>query len=302
MEVVKTILEKVKKGEANVYWFTVGREIQENYFIGIENKVWGVKEKYRDKLMDVEKGDYILFYGGEIGFSICEIVSDPYDDNTRIWSDDIYPHRIKISEPIMETKYKTLANVHNCLKDKHGIPYESSKACGRAIGGMGGIFRRLRYDEVECIFARLFNMPSPLEMDYEESEIYEEEFEERAFAISVEKDLQEFLKQNIKSLDPKLEILESEYTTPAGRVDLIARDPEGNLYVIELKSTKASRKALGQLLGYIGAIKEEFPDRDVKGILIANEFDESLKYAVKVLPNVIFKRYKVEFKFEDFNV
>ncbi|RLI73768.1 hypothetical protein DRO97_06890, partial [Archaeoglobales archaeon] len=301
VERIKTILDKVKNGEANIYWVTVGKNLQENYFIGIENRVWGVKDRYRDKFRDVTKGDYILFYGWKIGFSICEVVSDPYEGDSKIWSDDIYPHRIQISEPIMETKDKTLTNVHDCLKDAHGIPYETPKAFGRAIGGAGGIFRRLRYDEIECIFARLFNLPyTPPKIDLEESEVYEGEFEERTFAISVEKDLHEFLKQNIKSLDPNLDILESKYTTPAGRVDLIARDPKGNLYVIELKSTRASRKALGQLLGYIGAIKEEFPDKNVRGILIASEFDDSLKYAVKALLNVILKKYKVEFKFEDF--
>lgn len=45
-----------------------------------------------------------------------------------------------------------------------------------------------------------------------------------------------------------------EYQTEAGRIDLLARDVDNNLVVVELKAGKAKDSALGQLLGYVGCL------------------------------------------------
>lgn len=47
-----------------------------------------------------------------------------------------------------------------------------------------------------------------------------------------------------------------EYQTDAGRIDLLARDMNKNLVVVELKASKAKDSALGQLLGYVGCLSE----------------------------------------------
>jgi hypothetical protein len=87
---------------------------------------------------------------------------------------------------------------------------------------------------------------------------------------------------------------------PAGiwSIDLLAEDKVKNeLVVIELKKGKASDVVVGQLSRYIGWIKENVAakNQSVRGIIIAHEIDESLKYAVKGLPHIEVKTYKVNF-------
>jgi len=77
-----------------VYWVTVGASLQENFEIGMRNGVWGVPERYGDRLNDVEPRDKIIFYGRDVGFALCEVRSRPYRDDTRLWPDGPYPYRI----------------------------------------------------------------------------------------------------------------------------------------------------------------------------------------------------------------
>jgi RecB family endonuclease NucS len=80
----------------------------------------------------------------------------------------------------------------------------------------------------------------------------------------------------------------------------LAIDKKGGLVVIELKAGKAKDDALGQLLGYMGFVSGNIAKgKALRGYIIANDFDERLKYGVKSLPNVKLKAYKVNFRFED---
>jgi hypothetical protein len=40
-------------------------------------------------------------------------------------------------------------------------------------------------------------------------------------------------------------------------------------------------------------------DRGVRGIIVANDFSEKLKYAVMPVPAIALKRYEVRFQFAD---
>lgn len=132
----------------------------------------------------------------------------------------------------------------------------------------------------------------------------EEETEERIRAsISLEKDLHKFIVSKLDSLEEGLRLYEegSEFATDAGRIDVLAIDKEENLVVIEIKTGKARDSAIGQILRYIGFVESEIADQDqnVRAILIADEFDENLKYSVKKLSEVELKEYRVSFDFED---
>lgn len=68
-----------------------------------------------------------------------------------------------------------------------------------------------------------------------------------------------------------------------GRTDLICRDKDNNYVVIELKLS-ATDIAVGQILRYIGYIRENWAEKekkDVKGIILTHSFDEQLRYAAK---------------------
>jgi hypothetical protein len=124
--------------------------------------------------------------------------------------------------------------------------------------------------------------------------------------FAMEMHLEEFIFQNWAKINwgSKLELFENEEQNgrqfPAGTwsIDFLAKDKTNNdLVVIELKRGKTSDSTVGQLLRYIGWVKENVANKNqsVRGIIIAHETDEALKYAVKNLNYVEIKKYKVDF-------
>ncbi len=91
----------------------------------------------------------------------------------------------------------------------------------------------------------------------------------------------------------------AQYPTPVGRLDFLAKDKKtGDFVVIELKAGKATDTALGQILRYMGWVKENLspPNKNVRGYIIAEDMDEKLKYALKMVNNVKFLKYKIFIK------
>lgn len=140
---------------SRIFWVTVGKELQKNYAIGVANSTWGVPQNYESRLDQVQKGDYILFYGRDIGFSLCQVTSVPFTDTEPIWPDGLYPRRVTISSVLRRNTSLAFSNIYGCLRDRSGIPYRRGNSAGRAIGGGGGIFRQLDDVEVSCLFERL---------------------------------------------------------------------------------------------------------------------------------------------------
>ncbi len=90
-----------------------------------------------------------------------------------------------------------------------------------------------------------------------------------------------------------------EYPTKVGRIDLLAKHKhEPRWLVVELKRDQTSDATVGQALRYIGWVKQNLAKRDdqVEGLIIAHEADESIKYAISVIPNVRLMLYEVEFR------
>jgi len=122
--------------------------------------------------------------------------------------------------------------------------------------------------------------------------------------LSLEKDLQEYLSKDIKQIEPGLMLYTEEgltgreVPTDAGKIDILAMDKNGILVVIELKATKANYSTLGQILSYMASIKAELKAEGVRGIIIAEDFDKKLKYAVSEVPQVTLIKYRIKFDFE----
>ncbi len=123
-------------------------------------------------------------------------------------------------------------------------------------------------------------------------------------SLSLERDLQEYLSRDLSQLEPGLrlytehELTGREVSTEAGKIDVLAKDNEDTLVVIELKVNQASYSALGQILSYMASIKNELGAKCVRGIIIAEDFDKKLGLAVTEVPSVSLVRYKVKFDFE----
>jgi hypothetical protein len=128
-----------------------------------------------------------------------------------------------------------------------------------------------------------------------------------ATSLSLESDLEKCLIVNLQQLEPGLKLYSVEGvvgkqldTGVVGRLDLLAVDASGDFVVIELKAGRADDRACGQILRYMGWIKKELAGgKRVRGIIVANDFDESLKYAVQSMPDVVLRRYEVRFSFSE---
>jgi len=142
------------------------------------------------------------------------------------------------------------------------------------------------------------------DIDSTEAEITDQHIEENIAQsidtqVSLERDLQQYLSSRVSELESGLSLVEGgvEYSTEAGRIDLLAKDELGALVVIELKAVKAKDAALGQLLGYIGCLSEK--NDKVKGILVASEFNKRVIMAVKHLAHVKLIKYELSFNLNE---
>lgn len=119
--------------------------------------------------------------------------------------------------------------------------------------------------------------------------------------FGLERDLQAALRRDIGQLEAGLAIVDdgAERSVTSGLIDITARDVAGKLVVIELKADMARRDAVGQIASYMGDIQAEEEVSEVRGILVASDFDAKAKSAARMIPGLSLRRYNVRFAFED---
>jgi len=116
-------------------------------------------------------------------------------------------------------------------------------------------------------------------------------------SISLESDLRDYLASNPATIEKGLTIVQKEFDTKEiGRIDLLCKDKNGNAVVVELKKGRKSDEVVGQILRYIGWVMNNQKTK-VRGIIVVNEPDDRLEYAVAPLKNMIdIKYYRVKFE------
>jgi hypothetical protein len=126
--------------------------------------------------------------------------------------------------------------------------------------------------------------------------------------FALERHLQEFLRDNwertelgqdwaIYSEDGDDEA-GCEYPTDVGRIDLLAvHRRESRWLVVELKRDQSSDETIGQVLRYMGWVKQHLakPNDRVEGLVIAHEADDKIRYALNAVPDVSLVFYEVKF-------
>ena len=124
----------------------------------------------------------------------------------------------------------------------------------------------------------------------------------RKFAF--ERDLQYYLVQNLGVLEPGLKLYEDEdgeftgVEFPAGqrRIDILAFGGDGAYVVIETKVSRAYDRVVGQVLRYMGWIKENLAgDAPVRGVIVASEISEDLILATSSVENIRLVEYEISF-------
>lgn len=138
----------------------------------------------------------------------------------------------------------------------------------------------------------------------------EDESEQETFAFPLENHLQAFIAQNIESIkiNGKNLMLYSddsgndgvEYQTDIGRIDILAVDEQSDFFVFELKVGKGPDSAVGQVLRYMGWIKEKLAqNKNVTGIVVSKKANDKIKYAASMTPDVHLFEYDLAFDIQE---
>ena len=231
--------------------------------------LWTISKK-------IKKGDIVLSPDGEGNYFVGEVIGDyQYIPN----SDK--PHRREVkwgSEKIdrvdmsQELKYST--------------------------GSIGTVCQISKYkDELEkLIKGEIFN---PVITTTDETI-------EDPTVFALEKHLEDFLVKNWNQtpLGKKYDIYKDEensgqqFPTDTGPIDILAISKDKKeVLVVELKKGRASDAVVGQIQRYMGYVTEFIAEdtQQVKGIIIALDEDQRIKFALKVAPNIDFYRYEIKF-------
>jgi hypothetical protein len=124
--------------------------------------------------------------------------------------------------------------------------------------------------------------------------------------FALETHLEEFMDKNWnhidfgKSLQRYVTDEENGRQFPAGQwsIDFLCKDAEsGDLVVVELKKGQTSDATVGQVLRYMAWVEENMAEtgQEVKGIIIAGDVDDALRYALKKVPSISVLTYRVDF-------
>ena len=148
-------------------------------------------------------------------------------------------------------------------------------------------------------FQRIVSMTVPPEAPAEPVQSEAESF-------ALETHLEDFMERNWPMIDwgAQLDLYQDEDTSgrqfPAGlwSIDFLAVDQDtGDLVVIELKRGRTSDSTVGQVLRYMSWVRENLAaeGQAVRGLIVAREIDDALRYAVRGLVAVEVKTYSVSF-------
>lgn len=219
--------------------------------------------------------------------------------------------------------------------ERYGV-WNSTSEAGMKILGIWPEFDRgesfgSRYKKVNEILLRLKDELTKSEqqfdlwtLDYlwwvmpEDSEGIEQsptfdEDESNDYRFGLEKYLHEFLRDNWDrvELSKEWEIYKEpgndeagyKYRCSVGVIDLLAKHKKKPKWlVIELKRGQTSDQTVGQVLRYMGWVRKELAEKnneEVDGLIIAYDYDDGLKFALREVDRVSLKSYKVDFRLHE---
>jgi restriction system protein len=225
----------------------------------------------------IQQGDLVFSPDGKGHYHVADVRGDyTYQPG------DILPHRRPV-QWLNQTIDRT----------------DMSGALKRSIGAASTVIQLKGYDdEIERLLAGI-SAPILVSMD---------ETIEDPSAFAMEKHLEDFLVKNWKRTELAREyviysedgeIAGQQFATDTGAIDILAiSKDQQTLLVIELKKGRTSDVVVGQILRYMGFVKEELAEegQTVKGVIIAMEDDQRIRRALAMVPDIDFYLYQISFK------
>jgi RecB family endonuclease NucS len=164
--------------------------------------------------------------------------------------------------------------------------------------------RRDEYGKLVVAQTGLDEIPEMEEVDTDE---------EKELLFPLESHLRDFIARNMDSIKVNGKTLKLyvdefgrdgiEYPTEVGPVDILALDNEGNFVIFELKLSRGTDKALGQILRYMGWVKRNLAKgKRVKGVIVAKHVNEKLKYATTITPDITLLEYELDFRIKEVSI
>ena len=228
----------------------------------------------------IKHGDIVFSPNGSGSYLVGEVMSDYF-----YAPGQILPHRRKVN----------WLNISIARS-------EMSEALQNSTGSIGTVSNISDYrDELEKLIGTVSNarqMPAETSISDIEDPV----------AFAMEKHLEAFLVKNWNStelsndfiiFEEEGEAVGQQFQTDAGPIDILAISKDKKrLLVVELKRGRASDVVVGQVLRYMGFVKEQIAedDQSVEGVIIALEDDQKLRWAISSVPAISFYRYQISFK------
>lgn len=265
----------------------------------LADRFWGLRERTPNRRY-LKKGDQIVFYLGlpAMAFAASAVLaSDSFalsdEHKAQYWHSKFY-----------EAEYGVLLEniqiweITRPVKDLvAGLKFIENKENWFAYF-QGGV-RQISEDDYRTVIEN--RKPIAVEVSQIEDVIVS------GSQFALEAHLEEFVDKNWEYIGFGAKLVRYEVDDqngrqfPAGKwsIDFLCLDKDnGDFVVIELKRGKTSDATVGQVLRYMGWVDENLakPGQKVRGIIISQEVDDALRYAVKGLSNVSVLTYKVDFK------
>ncbi|MGK4040915.1 endonuclease NucS domain-containing protein [Heyndrickxia oleronia] len=108
--------------------------------------------------------------------------------------------------------------------------------------------------------------------------------------VKSESDLEKYLKTRLHLIEDGLRLIDTQYEVKGGIIDILARDKNDNLCIIELKVNSKPKELIWQCLYYPLQFKDEI---GLRMITVAPKYDDSIKVILDKIPYVEMKTYSI---------
>lgn len=228
----------------------------------------------------IKKGDVVLCPDGTGAYRVGEVLGDYY----YVLGSPL-PHRRKV-------QWLDVA-----------IPRAAmSEALQNSAGSIGTVSNISDYrEEIERLISDgpAQSQPAVVSTDPEVEDPVAFAMEKHLEAFLVENWNQTILSRDFDIYEEEGEPVGQQYQTDAGPIDILAIGKDKKrLLVVELKRGRVSDAVVGQVLRYMGFVKEQIAESDqtVEGAIIGLEDDKKLRWALVSVPSITFYRYQISFK------